>query len=89
MLRKAGIARIVMVTGDRAATAETIGAALDLDCVLADRVPLDKVDAVRAELGLHPTTMIGDGIKDARLGAHSYRAGRRYLRRTHGGVAVK
>ena len=65
MLRKAGIARIVMVTGDRAATAETIGAALDLDCVLADRVPLDKVDAVRAELGLHPTTMIGDGIKDA------------------------
>ena len=42
MLRKAGIARIVMVTGDRAATAETIGAALDLDCVLADRVPWTK-----------------------------------------------
>jgi P-type E1-E2 ATPase len=42
MLRKAGIARIVMVTGDRAAAAETIGAALDLDCVLADRVPWTK-----------------------------------------------
>jgi len=68
MLRKAGIARIVMVTGDRAATAETIGAALDLDCVLADRVPLDKVDAVRAELGLHPTMRIHtqeDDIYDA------------------------
>jgi heavy metal translocating P-type ATPase len=65
MLREAGIARIVMVTGDRAAAAETIGAALDLDCVLADRVPSDKVDAVRAEQRLHPTIMVGDGINDA------------------------
>ena len=31
MLRTAGVARIVMVTGDRAAAAQTIGAALDLD----------------------------------------------------------
>jgi len=38
-LRSAGVARIVMVTGDRADAAETIGAALDLDAVLADRVP--------------------------------------------------
>ena len=45
-LRAAGVARIVMVTGDRADAAETIGAALDLDAVLADRVPADKVDAV-------------------------------------------
>lgn len=42
MLRQAGVARIVMVTGDRAAAAQTIGAALDLDAVLADRVPSDK-----------------------------------------------
>ena len=65
MLRAAGIARIVMVTGDRAAAAQTIGAALDLDCVLADRVPSDKVDAVRSEQRLHPTIMVGDGINDA------------------------
>ena len=64
-LRAAGIARIVMVTGDRAAAAQTIGAALDLDSVLADRVPSDKVDAVRAEQRLHPTVMVGDGINDA------------------------
>ncbi len=38
-----------MVTGDRADAAETIGAALDLDAVLADRVPSDKVDAVAIE----------------------------------------
>jgi heavy metal translocating P-type ATPase len=65
MLRKAGVARIVMVTGDRAAAAQAIGAALDLDSVLADRVPSDKVDAVRAEQRLNPTVMVGDGINDA------------------------
>ncbi|CAL79927.1 Putative Cation-transporting ATPase [Bradyrhizobium sp. ORS 278] len=64
-LREAGIARMVMVTGDRAAAAQAIGAALDLDAVLADRVPSDKVDAVRSEQRLHPTIMVGDGINDA------------------------
>ena len=65
LLRDAGIARMVMVTGDRAAAAQAIGAALDLDAVLADRVPSDKVDAVRSEQRLHPTIMVGDGINDA------------------------
>ncbi len=65
LLRDAGIARMVMVTGDRAAAAHAIGAALDLDSVLADRVPSDKVDAVRSEQRLHPTIMVGDGINDA------------------------
>jgi heavy metal translocating P-type ATPase len=64
-LRSAGIARIVMVTGDRADAAETIGAALDLDAVLADREPADKVDAVAGERKQHPTVMVGDGINDA------------------------
>jgi heavy metal translocating P-type ATPase len=65
LLREAGVARMVMVTGDRAAAAQAIGAALDLDAVLADRVPADKVDAVRSERLLHPTIMVGDGINDA------------------------
>ena len=64
-LRAAGVSRIVMVTGDRADAAETIGAALDLDAVLADRVPSDKVEAVAIEQRLHPTLMVGDGINDA------------------------
>ncbi len=65
MLREAGVARVLMVTGDRAETAETIGAALDLDQVLADRVPSDKVDAVRFEQKQQVTAMVGDGINDA------------------------
>ena len=64
-LRSAGVSRIVMVTGDRADAAETIGAALDLDAVLADREPADKVDAVASERRRYPTAMVGDGINDA------------------------
>ena len=65
VLRTAGVSRIVMITGDRRDAAETIGAALDLDAVLADRVPSDKVEAVAIEQRLHPTLMVGDGINDA------------------------
>ena len=64
-LRAAGVVRMVMVTGDRADAAETIGAALDLDTVLADRSPADKVEAVATERKLHPPVMVGDGINDA------------------------
>ncbi len=65
MLRKSGVSRIVMVTGDRVDAAETIGAALDLDAVLADRSPSDKVDAVATEQRMNATLMVGDGINDA------------------------
>src|SRR4029078_4301526 len=64
-LRAAGVERIVMVTCDRADASETIGAGLDLDAVLSNRVPSDKVDAVAMERRLHPTLMVGDGINDA------------------------
>ena len=64
-LRTSGVTRIVMLTGDRVDAAETIGAALDLDAVLADREPADKVDAVATEQRLNPTLMVGDGINDA------------------------
>jgi soluble P-type ATPase len=65
MLRRAGVARVVMVTGDRTDAAETIGAGLDLDAVLAERVPSDKVDAVATERRVGTTLMVGDGINDA------------------------
>ena len=64
-LRAAGVSRIVMLTGDRAETAEAIGAALDLDSVLSDRDPADKVAAVAVEQELQPTLMVGDGVNDA------------------------
>lgn len=67
LFRQAGIKRIVMVTGDHPAVAETVGAALGVDGLLAERTPADKVEAVKAERDLAPggTVMIGDGINDA------------------------
>ena len=48
-LRKAGIRRVVMVTGDRLETAEAVGAMIGVDAVLAERTPAEKVDAVTLE----------------------------------------
>ena len=64
-LRRGGIDRIVMVTGDRAAVADTVGAVIGVDEVLAERTPAEKVDAVRIEHHRAPTIMVGDGINDA------------------------
>ncbi|HET9019282.1 MAG TPA: heavy metal translocating P-type ATPase, partial [Acetobacteraceae bacterium] len=64
-LRAAGIRRLVMVSGDRAATAEAIGTALGLDEVRAELAPADKIAVVRAERASGPTLMVGDGINDA------------------------
>lgn len=64
-LRRSGILRIVMVTGDRPEVADTVGAAIGLDEVLSDRSPEDKLDAVRVEHRRAPTVMVGDGINDA------------------------
>jgi heavy metal translocating P-type ATPase len=64
-LRKAGFVEVVMLTGDRADLAETVGAAIGADAVLAERLPIDKADAVRAARGRGATVMVGDGINDA------------------------
>ncbi len=64
-LRKGGIRRIVMVTGDRADVADTVGTVIGVDEVLAERTPAEKLDAVRLESGRAPTIMVGDGINDA------------------------
>ena len=64
-LRRGGITRIVTVTGDRPEVADTVGAVIGVDEVLAERTPADKVDAVAAEHRRAPTIMVGDGINDA------------------------
>jgi hypothetical protein len=64
-LRRGGIDRVVLVTGDRALVAETVGAVIGVDQVLAERTPAEKVDAVRVEHARAPTIMVGDGINDA------------------------
>ncbi len=64
-LRRAGIRRVVMVTGDRADVAATVGAMIGVDEVVAEQSPADKVEVVRRENAKGVTIMVGDGINDA------------------------
>ncbi|MFF0792321.1 heavy metal translocating P-type ATPase [Streptomyces spiralis] len=64
-LRAAGIDRLLMLTGDRAAPAHEVAAVLGLDDVRAELSPADKVAAVRAEREHAVTVMVGDGVNDA------------------------
>jgi len=64
-LRSAGMTRLVMLTGDRPAPAEQVGAVLGLDEVAARQTPVDKVARVRAERERAVTVMVGDGVNDA------------------------
>ncbi|PKT73810.1 heavy metal translocating P-type ATPase [Streptomyces populi] len=64
-LRAAGIRRLLMLTGDRAAQAQEVAAVLGLDGVRAELGPADKVAVVRAEREHAVTVMVGDGVNDA------------------------
>ena len=65
-LKASGVKRIVMLTGDNAATARAVADGLGVDEVRADLMPEDKVTAI-AELQQqgHRVAMIGDGVNDA------------------------
>ena len=65
-LKASGVKRIVMLTGDNAATANAVARGLGIDEVRADLMPEDKVAAI-ADLQAqgHRVAMVGDGINDA------------------------
>jgi heavy metal translocating P-type ATPase len=65
LLRRAGIGRIVMLTGDRPATAQSIGLAAGVDEVRAGLTPSDKLAAIAQGRAAGITLMVGDGINDA------------------------
>ena len=64
-LRRSGIHRVVMITGDHPEVAETVGFGVGADLVLSERSPAEKVDAVRSESERGITVMVGDGLNDA------------------------
>ena len=64
-LRRAGIRRVVMVTGDHPDVAESVGISIGVDRIMSERDPADKVDAVVAERESGVTIMVGDGVNDA------------------------
>ena len=64
-LRRLGIDRIVLASGDRRDVAQAVTVGLHLDDVHADLTPERKIDVVRAEREFGPVMMIGDGVNDA------------------------
>ncbi|TDD40872.1 heavy metal translocating P-type ATPase [Saccharopolyspora elongata] len=64
-LRKAGLRRLVMLTGDRAEPAREVATVLGLDWVHAEQTPAEKVARVRDESETATTIMVGDGVNDA------------------------
>jgi len=64
-LRRLGVTRILMATGDRRAVADAVTAGLGLDAVRADLTPEQKVALVRSERAAGLVMMVGDGVNDA------------------------
>jgi P-type E1-E2 ATPase len=65
-VRALGISRLILLTGDRAAAASEVGAALGMDEVVAEVLPAQKLEVVRAEQAAGRTVMmVGDGVNDA------------------------
>ncbi|HCH64751.1 MAG: cadmium-translocating P-type ATPase [Deltaproteobacteria bacterium] len=65
-LRAHGLDRVVLLTGDRRAEAERVGAVLQVDEVFAEVLPEDKLRVVEQEQsGGRRVLMVGDGVNDA------------------------
>ena len=65
-MRDLGIERCVLLTGDRRATAEEIGKFLNMDQVIAEVLPSQKLDVVAQEKASgRSVMMVGDGVNDA------------------------
>lgn len=64
-LRKLGIKKMVMLTGDNQGVADRISSELDLDEVHADLLPEEKVKILEQLKREGTVAMIGDGVNDA------------------------
>ena len=65
-LRRAGIANVVMLTGDNAGTARAIAGELGIDQHMSELLPekkLEVINALKKEYG--KVAMVGDGVNDA------------------------
>lgn len=74
MLRKSGVKRIVMLTGDHRAVAEEIGKEIGItgEDIYADLMPTDKVTIVEKLREEGTVSFVGDGVNDAAALATSH-----------------
>ena len=65
-MRSLGINRLILLTGDRQAAARRVAEVLGMDEVVAEVLPAQKLEVVRAEQAAGRTVMmVGDGVNDA------------------------
>lgn len=65
-LKRSGIRHTILLTGDNAATAAAVAAAVGVDEYRAELLPQDKLAAIQALLDQYgKVAMVGDGINDA------------------------
>src|SRR5690606_8018822 len=64
-LKRLGIARIVLATGDRRDVAGSVSEGLPIDEHRAELTPDQKVEVVLSERRHGPVMMVGDGVNDA------------------------
>ena len=64
-LRRAGIGRMIMLSGDNQRVVGAVAEQLGLDEARGDLLPGDKVDTVRALRQSEDVAMVGDGVNDA------------------------
>jgi P-type E1-E2 ATPase len=64
-VRRRGIGRILLATGDRRAVAQAVAQGLDFDGIRAELTPDQKVLLVLSERKSGPVMMVGDGVNDA------------------------
>jgi heavy metal translocating P-type ATPase len=64
-LRRIGVDKVVMATGDHPIVARTVGIAVGVDDVMAETTPREKMEVLEELQTLGVTTMVGDGINDA------------------------
>src|SRR5690606_4222010 len=65
-LRRAGVGKTVMLTGDNEAAARRVANRIGIDVVMAGLLPEEKVAAIQhLQREGHVVAMIGDGINDA------------------------
>ena len=65
-LHALGIPKLVMMTGDNAATARSVAAAVGVDEFYAEVLPEDKANFIRAERAAgRKVIMLGDGVNDS------------------------
>lgn len=64
-LRRIGVEKVVMATGDHPVVARTVGIAVDVDDVMAEATPREKLEVLEELQAVGVTTMVGDGINDA------------------------